>query len=598
MAPAVSEWKPKRSFEEVEKLLCAEGSPLEMEKRVVLGQVQRIYKNIPSSVRMFFLGTVALHGDKTCVVFEQERLTYAQVKDRATYAAGILQDVYGVVKGDRVAICSRNYPDYLVLFWAIHVLGAVPVLVNAWLPTEPLLHCLQYTDNKVIFVDTERAERIKPVMHQLKAKGDPAVIVLRSQEGKGPWAGMEEWSSVLKDYKGDPQKVFEKDPQVLPEDNAMIIFTSGSTGLPKGVLLSQRAYLTAIGNAIAARGRAALRRGEDQPFPPPEEGPQSGLLLPTPLFHSTGTSLIVIAAIGGMKMILMRKWDVKEAIRLLKAENIAAVGGVPSTIVDLVEGGGEGFPLANVMFGGSPVSTYISQRAKAAFPGSILSQAYGQTECNATAVAFSGEDFAARPTSCGRPMPVNDIMIVKDDAECAVGQPGEVWIRGPNVMKEYWDDPVATAKTVTKDGWLKTGDIGYVDEEGFLYIKDRLKDIIIRGGENVDSVMVENALYRDPRIFEAAAVGVPDHRLGELVTALVTLKSAYRGKGEVTEAELLKLARQHLPHFAVPVMILVKEGDFNHTPSEKIIKTDLRKIAAREWEKRNATRSAKSSSKL
>ncbi|KAK1222108.1 hypothetical protein PQX77_015032 [Marasmius sp. AFHP31] len=195
-------------------------------------------------------------------------------------------------------------------------------------------------------------------------------------------------------------------------------------------------------------------------------------------------------------------------------------------------------------------------------------------------------------------MPVNDILIMKDDIEPPIGQPGEIWIRGPNVMKEYWDDPAATAKTVTKDGWLKTGDIGYVDDEGFLYVKDRLKDIIIRGGENVDSVMVENALYRDPRIFEAAAVGVPDHRLGELVVALVTLKPSHRGKGKVTESQLLKLAQKHLPKFAVPVMILVREGDFEHTPSEKIIKSELRKVAAEEWEKRKAQESGSSGSKL
>ncbi|KAG7093550.1 hypothetical protein E1B28_007220 [Marasmius oreades] len=423
-----------------------------------------------------------LHENKTCVVFEQERLTYGEIMKHAIHAAGILHDVYGIVKGDRVAICSRNFPDYLVIFWAIHVLGAVPVLVNAWLPVEPLHDCLKRTKNKVIFVDPERAERIKSIVPEFRAKSNTPFVVLQDHEGKGPWPGMEPWSSVLKNYSGDPEKVFVKDPQILPEDDGMIVFTSGSTGLPKGVLLSQRSYLTAIGNALASRGRAALRRGEDVPFPPPVEGPQPGLLLPTPLFHTTGTSLIIITAVGGMKMVLMRKWDVKEAIRCVSKTcfliNSSAVtlaysklktlspleGGysdfgnqrklsfnsVPSTIVDLVEGGGEGFPLQSVMLGGAPVSTSISQRAKAAFPGSVLAQAYGQTECNATAVAFTGEDFEARPTACGRAMPVNDIIIMKDEVECATGQAGEIWIRGPNVMNEYWDDPVATSKVTLR----------------------------------------------------------------------------------------------------------------------------------------------------
>ncbi|KAL0575915.1 hypothetical protein V5O48_006061 [Marasmius crinis-equi] len=587
-----SEWKPKRTFEEVEKLLCAKGSPLELEKKVILGQVQRTYKNLPPTVRAFFLSISQLHADKISVVFEQERITYGELMERAIRAAAILHDVYGVVKGDRVALLFE-ISSYLAPHYSdVDVIGAVPVLINAWLPFEPLIHCINLTDNKVVFVDPERAEKISPELSKLKKTN--TFIVLQNHEGKGPWAGMNTWSTVLKNYRGDPAKFMEKDQQIDPEDDGMIVFTSGTTGLPKGVLLSQRAYLAAIGNAIAGRGRAALRRGEDFPVPP-EEGPQQGLLLPTPLFHTTGTSLIILSAIGGMKLVLMRKWDVSEAVRLIKAENIKAAGGVPSTVVDLIEGGAHGLPLQSVMFGGAPVSTSISQRSKAAFPGSINSQAYGQSECNATAVGFSGEDFDARPASCGRAMPINDILIMKNDVECATGEAGEIWLRGSNVMKGYWNDPVATAKTVTKDGWLKTGDIGYLDAEGFLYVKDRLKDIIIRGGENVDSVMVENALYRDPRIFEAAAVGVPDHRLGELVVALVTLKPSYRGKGEVTEAQLLELAQKQ---FAVPVMILVREGDFDHTPSEKIIKAVLRKIAAEEWEKRKAQGNTSSSSKL
>ncbi|KAK7047789.1 hypothetical protein VNI00_006117 [Paramarasmius palmivorus] len=578
-----SDWKPK-----LEKLLCAPGSMMEMEQRVINGQVQRVYKNLWPSVRLFFLSITALHTDKISVVFENERLTYKEMKERAVRAAGILRDVYKVNKGDRVAICSRNFPEYLVVFWAIHLLGAVPVLVNAWLPNEPLEHCLKRTEPKIIFVDPERAAIVKPMIPKLSKGGVKAFIVLQSHEGKGPWPGMQTWESVLRSYKGDPSSILTKDPGILPEDNCIIVFTSGSTGLPKGVLLSQRAFITAIGNGFAGRGRALLRRGESFP-PPPAEGPQPGVLLPTPLFHVTGTSLTLFAAIGGARLVLMRKWDVKEAVRLFKAENISAAGGVPSTVVDLLDNGGSGHTLDGVMFGGAPVSEMIAARAKAAFPGSTLTQAYGQTECNATAVGFSGEDYETHLASCGRAMPVNDLLIMKDDVECKRGEPGEVWIRGPNVMKEYWGDPVATAKILTKDGWLKTGDIGYMDEEGFLYIKDRLKDIIIRGGENVDSVMVENALYRDPRIFEAAAVGVPDERLGELVTALVTLKPAYRKKGRPTEAELMKLARKHLPHFASPVMILIQEGDFEHTPSEKIVKTPLRKIAAEEWEKRKTS---------
>jgi len=203
-----------------------------------------------------------------------------------------------------------------------------------------------------------------------------------------------------------------------------------------------------------------------------------------------------------------------------------------------------------------------------------------------------GEDYETRLESCGRAMPINDILIMdKNGIRCPNGVVGEVWMRGSNVMRCYWDDPVATSKALTKDGWLKSGDMGYMDDEGFLYIKDRIKDIIIRGGENVDSVSVENALYVDDRVNEAAAVGVPDDRLGELVTAFVTLKPGQRKR--VTVASLMDVARKHLPKFAVPVMILILEQDFNHTPSGKIIKADLRQIAAEEWEKRKTNERAK-----
>ncbi|KAE9407012.1 acetyl-CoA synthetase-like protein [Gymnopus androsaceus JB14] len=565
-----SNWNPKRNFEEVEKILCGPGALHELETRVVDGQVQRVYKNLWPSLRIFWLYITQLHADKICVVFENQRLTFREAGIRAAKAASIFQDVYGVKKGDRVALCSRNYPEYLVLFWACHLIGAVVVLVNAWLPLEPLKHCLSRTTCTLVFVDPERADKLSPNVANLKSStGLKAFVVIEAHEGKGPWPGMETWSSLIDGYKGDVQRMLKHDPQIIPEDNATIIFTSGTSGLPKGVLSTQRAFLSNLFNSLVARGRAMLRRGEDLLFESPA-GPQTGILLPTPLFHVTGTSLT---------------WDIEEGdYQLIKEENVAAAGRVPSTVSDLVDRV-SGASLEAVMYGGAPVSASLVQRARKAFPLATMSQAYGMTESNATAVGFSGEDYDTRLESCGRAMPINDVLVMDaNGVRCPNGVVGEVWMRGSNVMRCYWDDPAATSKALTTDGWLKSGDMGYMDDEGFLYIKDRLKDIIIRGGENVDSVSVENALY-------AAAVGVPDTRLGELVTALVTLKPAHNKR--VSVASLMDLARKRLPKFAVPVMILILEQDFNHTPSGKIIKADLRKIAAQEWEKRKMSETGK-----
>ncbi|KAG6844698.1 hypothetical protein H0H87_004574 [Tephrocybe sp. NHM501043] len=289
--------------------------------------------------------------------------------------------------------------------------------------------------------------------------------------------------------------------------------------------------------------RAGLRRGEDYPDLDKDDVPQKGILVAVPLFHVTGTtSFTMMATATGMKIVLAPKWIVEDAVRLIKQENVCVAGGVPAMVADLTESSLAGHSLDGLLFGGSPAPDSLVPRARTAFPTAIMIQAYGLTETNSIAVSFAGEDYTARPTSTGRASPVNEIKIVHDGTTMPPGSIGEVWLRGPNVMKGYWREPEATEKIITPDGWLKTGDLGYLDGEGFLYIKDRLKDIIIRGGENIDSVSVENALYRDPRILEAAAVGVPDERLGELVAAVVSVKSAHQGT--VTEASLITLARK------------------------------------------------------
>ncbi|KIK68614.1 hypothetical protein GYMLUDRAFT_36078 [Collybiopsis luxurians FD-317 M1] len=580
-----SSWKPKRTYEEVDKLLCAPGSLLELQTQEVDGLVQRVYKNLWPSLRAFWLHVSKQHADKLCIVYENQRLTFREVADRAAQVASVCRDIYGIKKGDRVAICSRNYPEYLIVFWACHLIGAVSVLVNAWMPVETIKHVLINTQCSLVFLDSERADQLSSKVADIKsAAGTKGFIVVQSQEGKGSWSGMETWKSRIEQNPRDARRVLEDDPKILPEDNATILFTSGTGGLPKGCLSTQRAFLTNLFNSLSSIGRATLRRGEEFTLASPP-GPQPGIFLPSPLFHSAGLSLVMIQSLTGAKLVMIRQWNVEKAAELIKKEMIVITGGVQSMIGDLAGSSAKGAPLRTILYGGAPVSEHQAKRAREAFPTASLSHAYGLTETNAGIVAFGGEDYEARLKSCGRPMPVNDILIMNENGvRCPTGTAGEVWLRGPNLMKCYWGDAVATSKALTKDGWLKSGDVGYVDEEGFLYIKDRLKDIIIRGGENIDSVLVQNTLYADEGVLEVAAVGVPDARLGELVTALVTVKPSHKGK--VTEASLMNLARKHLPVFAVPVMILISEDEFPHTPTGKIIKVGLRKIAAEEWTKR------------
>ncbi|KAF8805416.1 acetyl-CoA synthetase-like protein [Phlegmacium glaucopus] len=581
-----SSWSPKRTIQEADEILCAPGSMHEIQTALVGGQIHRIYKNIWPSLRDFWLVTAQQHKDAIYVVFENQRYTFGQIFERSLKAAAIFRDVYRVSKGDRIAICSRNYPDYLVAFWASQLIGAVSTLVNAWASLDTLLYCLVHTESKLIIVDAERADRLEPTVKKLVADaGTTGILVLESHEGKGTWEGMTTWDDALKNFKNDGKYILELDLGLTPEDDATIFFTSGTTGKPKGVLSTQRQFITNVPNSLVRSRRAILRRGEVL-TQPESTGPQKGVLISVPLFHVTGmTGLAMLATLGGFRIVFMRRWNAEDAVRLIKNENIRMVGGVPSTASDLVDSSGRGLPLDTVTYGGAPAPDNLPLRIGRAFPTAVASQGYGMTETNGTATGVAGEDYLAHPASCGPVMPVNDILIMNGDKCVRVGTVGEVWLRGPNIMKCYWRDPEATDKVLTKDGWLKTGDLGLLDEAGFLYIRDRIKDIIIRGGENIDSVSIENSLYADDRVSEVAAVGIPDPRLGELVAAVVSIKPMYYG--QVTEESLISLARKSLPRIAVPVMIVVKNEPLERTPTGKIIKGGLRQLALKEWMKRS-----------
>ncbi|KAF5355120.1 hypothetical protein D9756_005291 [Leucocoprinus leucothites] len=582
---------PHRSLTETDAILCAPGNIHETETTLVDGRLLRVYKNLWPSCRDFWLSAVGQYADRTYIVYEGHRFTYRQVHERTIKVATLFRKVYGIHKGkpnfcgDRVGICSRNHPDYLVTFWACHLIGAVAVLANAWQPLSPLRHCLVNTGCKLIIVDPERASVLEPIASRLR-KDDGVMAFLVLDQCDRSWQHMESFNKAIDAY---PRRDDVRDlstERIEPEDNATIIFTSGTTGLPKGVLSTQRQFLTNVLNVLAGGFRAALRKGD--PLPSVQRpGPQAGALVAVPLFHVTGsTSYSMMATLTGMKIILARKWIPEEAAR---EENVGVAGGVPSMVADLIESPLAGYPLEGLLFGGCPTPDSLVGRAQKAFPKALMTQGYGLTETNSIAVSISGDDYIVRPTSTGLACPVNEIKIVAGGKCLPPNGVGEVWLRGPNVMKGYWNDPEATDRMITKDGWLRSGDLGYLDEEGFLYIKDRLKDIIIRGGENVDSVTVENALYNDPRVQEAAAVGVPDERLGELVAAVVSIKPAYQGY--VTETALMAVLLVSLPRFAVPVMIVLLHEPFEHTPSGKIIKGELRKLARRHWEdrRRNGT---------
>ncbi|KAL1743870.1 hypothetical protein HDZ31DRAFT_64614 [Schizophyllum fasciatum] len=587
-------WVPKVSVYEAQRRLSAPGSLLETETVCIDGRVVRAYKNLPPSCRAFWLSGVRMYSDREYIVFEKQRYTFGAAHERALRVAAVFRDMHGVRKGDHVGLVSRNFPDYIIVFWACHLLGAVPVLVNSLLPADTIKYCLTKCRCKLIVLDWERANMLEAAVKDLirDSQASAGIVVLHSSEGKGAWKHMRSLDDELSRYAADTPAINIDDPHALPEDNALIMFTSGTTGLPKGVLSTHRAFLTNIFNIAAGTRRAALRRGEEIPngvLPPP-----LGMLLPVPLFHITGVAVTLMATFGGGKIVLVRKYNLKQAASLVKREDIKMVSAVPTVISDIIDLGASelaGHDFTSLGMGGSPVHNQLVQRAKRNFPNTAMAQAYGLTETNATCTSISAEDFAAHPLSCGLPTPVTDVLIVDDDGKVLPsGHVGEIWVRGPQLMKEYYDDPEATAKVLTKDGWLKTGDVGVMCAEGFLYIRDRKKDMIIRGGENIDCVSIEDALHAEPGVLEAAAVAVPDERLGELPAAFVSIKSSHRGK--VTEELLLVKVKQRLPRFAVPAMIVVRDDELEHNAAGKVLKNALRETAAKEWEKRKGVRFA------
>ncbi|KAL5512438.1 hypothetical protein ACEPAG_3430 [Sanghuangporus baumii] len=617
-------WKPKRSVEECNRILTAPGRMHETEHVIIDDRVMKVYKHLPPNIRTFWLSRAAAWQDRDYIVFENERYTYGQVAERASKLASLLYTKYGVRKGDRVAIIMRNYPEFMISFWAIHLLGAVSTMINAWAPRAPLLYCIVSTNPKVIIVDPERAVQLctDGLLDEarLKSRGLYKVFVVRSTRiggvGQNPdvrakWksAGIAPLETALDAYTG-PIDAWNSPPHSssgsltqgqtqsgssagpLPDDNATIFFTSGTTGLPKGVLSTQRSFLSNTFNTFLAKFRAVLRKGEDLPdLGAAASEPQKGLLISVPLFHVTGltSGAMSSTALGG-KIAFMHKWDKEEAALIIKRERLTSAGGVPSMIMDLMESSLDkagNSTLESLSCGGAPSAETMPREVVRRFGAEVDSgQGYGLSETNAIAVSIQGEDFIARPTSTGLPPPVTDLLVV-DPVTLKVlppGEVGELWIKGANVMRGYWGDKEATRKAVTRDGWFKSGDSAYIDEEGFVYIKDRIKDIIIRGGENIPSTEVENALYADERILDAAAVSVPDPRLGELVAAVVATKPHY--KGQVAEEEVIENARKLLPAHAVPVLVLVQDELIERNANGKIVKTDLRKRVRREWARR------------
>jgi long-chain acyl-CoA synthetase len=564
------------SIAQANAIITGPGMPCEMEEIVIRGVATRVWKNLPPSLRSV-AEAGRVHGDKIFLVHEDERVSF-EAFFRAVSALAHDLAARGVVKGDRVAIIMRNIPEWPVAFYAAASLGAIITPLNAWWTGPELEYGLVDSGAKVVIVDGERLERIAE--HLPNCPDLKHVLVARHRDDIADprIAKLEELIGAPVTWKDLPERPLPA-VTLLPEDDATIFYTSGTTGKPKGALATQRNINCNIMAGASAAQRAFLRRGETPPAPDPE-APQRSMLLSVPFFHATGCFAVLNPILfGGGKLVMMRRWDPVRAFELIQREKIQAAGGVPTIAWQLIEhplrAKYDLSSLESVSYGGAPSAPELVRKIRDTFPKSQAGNGWGMTETSATATSNGAEDYEHRPDSCGPAVPVTDlkIMTVEGDRELPIGEVGELWCKGPQVVKGYWNKPEATAQTFV-DGWVKTGDLARLDDEGFCFIIDRAKDMLIRGGENIYCIEVENVLYDHPAVMDAALVGIPHKTLGEEPGAVVTLKPG----AEATERELRAFVAERLAAFKVPVKVVFWPETLPRNANGKILKNELKQL--------------------
>jgi long-chain acyl-CoA synthetase len=577
MIEAGKKWTPPAGWpvmtrDQVKDALCAPGMPFEMETAEIEGVPTRVWKNALPNLAVLAAHANASFGDREFVVYEDERVTYAAWYRAVAALAHALQE-RGVKKGDRVALAMRNLPEWPVAFFAAAVTGAIVVPLNAWWTGEELAFGLADSGAAVLICDAERWDRISPYKTEMPALAH--VMVTRAGA-----AAMAEPAITLESIIGSPKSYADladlslPDVAIAPDDAATIFYTSGTTGKPKGALGSHRNLLTNGFSSAYSGAATVLRRGE----PLPEPSIRASLLV-IPMFHVTACSASMIPTIqAGHKIVLLHKWDTVKAFEIIEREKINATGGVPFIAWQLIEHPDRAkYDLSSIdaiSYGGAPSAPELVSKIYEIF-GAFPGNGWGMTETMATVTSHVAEDYLNRPDSCGPAVAVSDVKIMSEDGstELPVGEVGELWARGPQIVKGYWNRPDATAETFV-DGWVRTGDLARVDDEGFCFIVDRAKDMIIRGGENIYSSEVENILYEHPAVTDAALIGIPHQTLGEEPAAVVHLAPGMTA----SEDELREYVSARLAKFKVPVKIIFTQDTLPRNANGKILKRDLKAL--------------------
>jgi len=492
--------------------LTAPGAPFEIGERDGLRQFLRAPGDLNAMIE-----SARVHGSRTFIVEEADdgsdrRLTYDEVFALRDRLVPLLQ----IHRGERVAICMRNRTEWIVAFLAVIKAGGIAALLNSRGSPAELVAMIHEVTPELVLADGERARLIREGgytgrMFDLTHPFDEAEIERRGHQPLG-----------------DPGAA-------KPDDACAILFTSGTTGRVKGAVLSHRNLITGLvgvqlsGMQVLHATAARMGLSVETML---QHMPQQAVLLVYPLFHISGLgSAFLSPMLAGSKVIVMRRWDADKALRYIAEERVTMFTGVPTMLWDVLHNaqaaGADLTSLTNIASGGQALPVNLLQEMRARCPQAMMGTGYGMTECSGAIAQAVGEDFVRQPAAAGRVLPLVDVRIAAPDGTpLPVGQAGEIMVRGAQVMLGYWNRPEDTAAVLSPDGWLHTGDVGLLDEEGYVFIVDRKKDMVISGGENIYCAEVERVLGEMPGVTECAAFGIPDERLGEMLVCVVRARDA------------------------------------------------------------------------
>ena len=547
--------------------LTAPGQPFELELAELYGRQCRTFKNAPPTLRELFEES---RSDATFLVYENERCTFEEAYQLACNVGALLADQYGVAKGDRVAISMRNFPEWITAFMAVTSIGGIAVAMNALWQSEEMEYGLTDSGSKVLFADQERLDRLAGCSDALSVK----VIAVRTSASPPP--GVAELGALLEQHS-QPQPQPMPAVDLGPIDDALMLYTSGSMGRPKGAVSCHRNIISALLSWQLDLAAGPLVTG----VAPVELEHQAATLLAVPLFHATGSHAVYLNSYRlQRKIVSMYKWDPELGAELIERERISSFIAPAAMTGDLLQTAKatqrDLSSLMTVGGGGAPRAPEQVKHIDQSFANALPGTGWGMTETNAIGTGISGQDYLDRPSSSGRCSAVLDLRVVSEDgAELPVGERGELQVRGTSVIRGYWNRPDATAETFAEDGWLRTGDVAYLDDEGFLFIVDRLKDLVIRGGENIGCGEVEAALLEHPSVLEASVYGVPDDRLGEEVGATLYCRPI------VDEGELKAFLIERVARFKIPRYLDITTAPLPRIAAGKIFKRGLREEAVR-----------------